>query len=380
MTSPPGQEPEASVEMASGSDVGQLRSANEDSCDSLLREDGTRLLLVADGMGGARGGATASQTAVATISEAFETEVSALPNTLLETAIDAANARIFEMAGRDPELEGMGTTIVAFVLDARLRGTVAHVGDSRAYRYRHGRLEPITTDHSVVADMQRRGLLSAEEAAAHPRRNEILRAVGVLPQVEVEIADVNVSAGDRFLLCSDGLTGVVEDDEIAAIVQAEAPDSAVASLIRLANERGGPDNITVQILAIPADEVEGDPEATAPIELSTVGIEAIENKRRERKHNRRIVSVLAAIAAAVIAYFLWQLLQSETTGPIAAESSSQSADSPSTASPRKSAPRGALDSRPEATGSRDVNMDARDQFEIETERPRRGVPRDGTLR
>jgi hypothetical protein len=111
-----------------------------------------------------------------------------------------------------------------------------------------------------------------------------------------------------------------------------------------------------------------------------VGIEAIENKRRERKHNRRIVSVLAAIAAAVIAYFLWQLLQSETTGPIAAESSSQSANSPSTASPRRSTPRGALDSRPETTGSPDVNMDARGQFEIETERPRRGVPRDGTLR
>lgn len=380
MTSPPGQQPEASVELASGSDVGQLRSANEDSCDSLLRADGTRLLLVADGMGGARGGATASQTAVATISEAFETELSALPSTLLETAIHAANARIFEMAGRDPELEGMGTTIVAFVLDARLRGTVAHVGDSRAYRYRRGRLEPITTDHSVVAEMQQRGLLSADEAATHPRRNEILRAVGVLPEVEVEIADVNVSAGDRFLLCSDGLTGVVEDDEIAAIVQAEAPDHAVTSLIQLANERGGPDNITVQILAIPADEVDGDPEATAPIELSSVGIEAIENKRRLRKHNRRIVSVLAAIAAAVISYFLWQLLQSETTGSIATESSSPSPDSPSTASARKGAPRGDLDSRTETARRRDVNMDARDQFEIEIERPRRGVPRDGALR
>ena len=349
MTRPPGEVPEASIQLASGSDVGQVRSANEDSCDIFSRQDGTRLLVVADGMGGARGGATASQTAVATIADAFENDASELPSAMLEAAIHAANTRVFAMAQQDRELEGMGTTIVAFLLDARLRGTVAHVGDSRAYRYRRGRLEPITTDHSVVAEMQRRGLLSPEEAAAHPRRNEILRAVGVQPQVEVEIKDVEVAGGDRFVLCSDGLSGVVRDEEIAAVIQSEAPEAAVTALIRMANERGGPDNITVQILAIPADESIGDPEATAPVELSAVGIELIESKRRQRKRIREIASALILLAACAGAYFLWQFLHSRTD----------------------------IDMRPEPTsrGSKTAEP-PQDRFEMDREVPRRGVPRD----
>jgi len=374
MTRPPGEEPEASVQLASGSDVGQVRSANEDSCGTFHRQDGS---------------ATASQAAVATVSELFESDSSTPPSTMLESAIHAANTRIFEMAAQDPELEGMGTTIVAFLLDSGLSGTVAHVGDSRAYRYRRGHLEPITTDHSVVAEMQRRGLLSEEEAAAHPRRNEILRAVGVLPQLEVEISAVDVAGGDRFLLCSDGLTGVVQDDEIAAVVQREAPDDAVARLIQLANERGGPDNITVQILSIPADKVEGDPEATAPIELSTVGIEAIENKRRERKRNRRLASVLALLATAIGAYFLWQLLQSGTASPGSAQTKASAPKSPAAEiapnsppnSPPSSAPNTDVEARREATTrSREADADPRDRFEVDRAPPRRGVPRDGTQR
>jgi serine/threonine protein phosphatase PrpC len=370
MTSPPGEEPEASLQLASGSDVGQVRSANEDSCDTFARADGTQLLVVADGMGGARGGATASQTAVATIADAFETETSARPGAMLETAIRSANTRVFEMAQQNPELEGMGTTVVAFLLDPRLRGTVAHVGDSRAYRYRRGRLEPITTDHSVVAEMQRRGLLSADEAAVHPRRNEILRAVGVLAEVEVEIADIDVAPGDRFLLCSDGLSGVVQDDEIAAVVQTESPDDAVVTLIRMANERGGPDNITVQILSIPASEADGDPEATAPVELSTVGIEAIESKRRQRKRTRQIAFVIACLVACIGAYFLWQFLHPGPDGGTAS------------ASPEATEARAAVIGTTPESRSAEMKAEAemRDQFEIEIEPPRRGVPRDDIRR
>ena len=312
MTSEATEEPEVvvEIEVASKTDVGQVRSANEDSCDIFERTDGTRLLIVADGMGGHQGGATASQTAVATIADLFTNDSSNSSEELMKNAIHRANQRIFEMAQNDPALEGMGTTVVTFLLDRNGQGFVAHVGDSRAYRYRQGQLEPLTIDHSVVAEMHRRGLISADEAAVHPRRNEILRSVGVLAEVEVDVAEVDVAPGDRFLLCSDGLTGVVSDEEIAAVIQTESPESAIDRLIQTANDRGGPDNITVQILSIPADREEGDPEATAPVELSEVGIQAIETKRRERKRARAFAIGLIAAAVCLGLYFAWLTLWS----------------------------------------------------------------------
>jgi len=249
----------ASIRLASSTDLGRVRAANEDSCGLFDGTGRARLLVVADGMGGHRGGATASQLAVATIGEVFEQQFRQADaadaidgEQTLRRAIEEANRRIFAMSRADPELEGMGTTVVAFLLDERLRGSVAHVGDSRAYRHRRGRLEPLTTDHSVVAEMQQRGLITAEEALFHPRRHEILRSVGVLPAVEIETRQVDLEAGDSILLCSDGLSGVLDDDEIAAVVAGESPETAVGTLIRLANERGGPDNITVQLLALAA--------------------------------------------------------------------------------------------------------------------------------
>jgi protein phosphatase len=350
MTREATERPAAEVELASKTDVGQVRSANEDSCDHFDRADGARLLVVADGMGGHRGGATASLTAVATISEVFEQDTSSQNEDMLRRAIEAANARIYALAREDPELEGMGTTVVAFLLDSRRRGSVAHVGDSRAYRYRRGRLEPLTIDHSVVAEMHRRGLISTEEAANHPRRNEILRSVGVLPNVEVEVAAVEISPGDRFVLCSDGLSGVVSDDEIAAIVQSNPPEEAVDLLVRMANERGGPDNITVQVLLIPASEAEGDPEATAPVELSAIGIEAIESKRRERKRTRQVTTGAIALLTLLGLVLLWHLLRSADPTP-----------EPGTVDPTPDTMRTA------------PTFD--DRFEVESERPRRGIQR-----
>ena len=196
--------PQSATFVASLTDVGRVRSVNEDSCDSFLRPDGTRLLVVADGMGGHRGGAVASREALATIASTFTENSTVDPASLLVRAIERANERVFSLARQDPELAGMGTTVVAFLLDAEGRGAVAHVGDSRAYRLRGGRLEALTSDHSVVAEMLQRGVLTAEEAAFHPRRNEILRSVGVLPDVEVDLAAVDVAPDDWFLLCSDG--------------------------------------------------------------------------------------------------------------------------------------------------------------------------------
>jgi len=286
----------ASIRLASSTDVGRLRAANEDSCGLFGRVGSARLLVVADGMGGHRGGATASQLAVATIGEVFEQRFGQADDAdaagaidgeqTLRRAIEEANRRIFAMSLADPELEGMGTTVVAFLLDEWLRGSLAHVGDSRAYRHRQGRLEPLTTDHSVVAEMQQRGLITAEEALFHPRRNEILRSVGVLPAVEIETRRVDLEAGDSILLCSDGLSGVLGDEEIAAVVSGESPEAAVGTLIRLANARGGPDNITVQLLAlaapteglglpgqVPAEDAAAAPESRVSGALAAAGAE-----------------------------------------------------------------------------------------------------------
>lgn len=365
MTSQASDDPEARVQIASRSDVGQVRSANEDSCDTFERADGTRLLIVADGMGGHQGGATASLTAVAMIRELFDQDTSNNTPDMIQRAIQTANARIYEIAQEDPGLEGMGTTVVAFLLDTRYRGTVAHVGDSRAYRYRKGQLKALTTDHSVVAEMQRRGLISADEAAIHPRRNEILRSVGILPAVEVEVAAVEVAPGDRFVLCSDGLSGVVGDDEIAAVVQAETPGAAVDLLIQMANERGAPDNVTVQVLSIPTGDGGGDPEATAPVELSEVGIQAIENKRRERRRARRAAFVIVVLALGTGAYFIWRFLQPPTT---TGATPSLPAEKGTTPEAMRLAP--SVDSN---ENSASPTFD--DRFEVESEPPRRGIPR-----
>jgi len=249
----------ASIRLASRTDVGRLRAANEDSCGLFDGTGRARLLVVADGMGGHRGGATASQLAVATIGEVFEQQVRQTDaaeaidgEQTLRRAIEEANRRIFAMSLADPELEGMGTTVVAFLLDERLRGSVAHVGDSRAYRHRRGRLEPLTTDHSVVAEMQQRGLITAEEALFHPRRHEILRSVGVLPAVEIETRQVDLEAGDSILLCSDGLHGYLETAEIGPLVADGDLQAGCQKLTDLANERGGKDNITSVLIEVRA--------------------------------------------------------------------------------------------------------------------------------
>ncbi|MCG8588557.1 MAG: protein phosphatase 2C domain-containing protein [Proteobacteria bacterium] len=210
------------------------------------------LLVVADGLGGHRGGEHASRLAVDTIGRIFETAEDE-GAALLERALKAANAAIHAAADTDVALAGMGTTAVVLLLDGEGRGLVAHVGDSRAYRVRDGAAVQLTQDHSLVGEQLRRGQLSPEEAEHHPQRHELLRALGPREDVEVEVTAVGTRGGDRFVLCSDGLTGVVTDAEIAAIVVRERPEDAVGLLVDTANARGGPDNVTVQIAVLPAD-------------------------------------------------------------------------------------------------------------------------------
>jgi protein phosphatase len=238
--------------VASKTDTGRVRAHNEDSFGTFEHASGARLLVVADGMGGHRGGATASRLAVEALGAALERTDDPSEAWLAE-AIRAANRDVHRASLLDPELRGMGTTLVAALIDEGGRAWIAHVGDSRAYLVRGDRLEALTEDHSVVAEMIRRGLLTPDEAATHPRRNEILRSVGVETDVEPDLRELELAPDDVLLLCSDGLCGVVSDDEIERIATGHTPEEGVERMIAAANERGGPDNITAVIARAPRE-------------------------------------------------------------------------------------------------------------------------------
>jgi len=252
-----GIDPDAVIS-ASLSDIGKLRSGNEDSCGEFVREGVARLMVVADGMGGHRGGATASQTAVAAVGEAFERSLLDDPENDLRAAILGANRRIYDLAQENAELRGMGTTLVCLLLLPGETSWIAHVGDSRAYRFRAGELEPLTDDHSVVGEMVRQGVIMAEEAEYHPRRNEILRSVGIEPGVRIDLQPISPQPGDRYLLCSDGLTGLISDYQIETVIASFPPGEAAERLVQMANGQGGHDNITVQVAEVvgPRSEAE----------------------------------------------------------------------------------------------------------------------------
>lgn len=238
------------IEHAGLSDVGRQREANEDSL--VLASP---VFAVADGMGGARAGEVASEIAASAFRER-PTAAGTPEQQLTEVAL-RANARIYELAQRDDSRRGMGTTLTAaIVTDGAV--SVGHVGDSRAYRLREGRLEQLTRDHSLVAELQRSGQLTPEAAEQHPQRSIITRALGPEPEVEVDTHTHPARAGDVYVLCSDGLTGMVSDDDLAAILTA-APTlrQAAEDLVRAANQRGGKDNITVVLFRL-GDGGEGD--------------------------------------------------------------------------------------------------------------------------
>lgn len=244
----------ASIRIASQSDVGRARRDNQDAYGEFASRSGERLLVVADGMGGHVGGATASRICVETLGAALG-ELDGGPDECLRRGLRLANARILEVAAVQRELTGMGTTGIALLFGAAGRAWLGWVGDSRAYRLRAGMLEPLSRDHSLVAEWVRAGILLPEEAEQHPRRNELLRALGVAPDVEPEIVELELRPGDRFLLCTDGLSAVVPLAEIAEVVAHEPPELAAVKLVAKANERGGPDNVTVAIALVP-DEAE----------------------------------------------------------------------------------------------------------------------------
>lgn len=221
-------------------DVGRGRPANE---DTFLVDHDDRLYAVADGMGGHRAGEVASATAIDALQAAFA------GGAALDEAVGAANAAVFEKASANVEMRGMGTTLTAAALLDDHRVLLGHVGDSRAYLMRDGGVTRITEDHSLVEQLVREGRLSPEEAASHPQKAIITRALGIDPEVEVDTYPVDLRPGDRLLLCSDGLTNMVADTAIAGILRRQPdPQQAAEQLVDMANDAGGDDNITVVVI------------------------------------------------------------------------------------------------------------------------------------
>jgi protein phosphatase len=232
-----------------GTDVGRVRAGNEDSLFN-----GRTVFAVADGLGGHAGGEVASAAAVAPLA-ALDGRGFADPAEAAEAlagAVRQANAAILDQAAGDPGLWGMGTTLTAAAVAGDHHLQLAHVGDSRAYLLRDGSLEQLTTDHTVVGELVRRGRLSPEQAAVHPERSILTRAVGLDPRVPVDTPDpLELAAGDQVLLCSDGLTETVPDAAIAELLSAPGDgDAACRSLIDAANAAGGPDNTTVVLVRV----------------------------------------------------------------------------------------------------------------------------------
>jgi serine/threonine protein phosphatase PrpC len=239
------------AEEAVRTDTGRQRNANEDS----LFTDAP-LFVVADGMGGAQAGEVASRAAA----ESFAHDLpSAPPERLLEQTIEGANRTIHELARKDPGLAGMGTTITAALVDLDAEEVaIGHVGDSRAYRLRGGRFEQLTRDHSLVEEMRRKGQLTDAQAEDHPQRSIITRALGPEPEVQVDLQTVPVQSGDVFLICSDGLTTMLDDEKIGqTLSRATSLQSAVRALVDEANRAGGRDNITVVAFRLEDEEADG---------------------------------------------------------------------------------------------------------------------------
>jgi protein phosphatase len=310
--------------VAAVTDPGRTRRHNE---DSYVIEP--PLFAIADGMGGAQAGEVASRLATAALKES---DANGGGEQRIADLIQEANRRVYDRSSRDPNTSGMGTTItVALVEDDRV--AFGHVGDSRAYLIRDAQMEQLTEDHSLVNELLKTGKLSREEAETHPQRSVITRALGTDPDVDVDTFSVAAETGDLFLLCSDGLTDMVSEDSILAVVERNRDDidGALQALVKAANRGGGQDNITVvafeiadgaplardgdtreQALPTPDDEDTLDEtDAVRAVDTAVVPVEEIqaEDEAIRRRHlRRRIVAwavILLGLAVVALLLYLW---------------------------------------------------------------------------
>jgi PPM family protein phosphatase len=277
-------------------DVGRVREGNEDG----FLDESVRLgvVAVADGMGGHRAGEVASATAL----ESLRAAVAA--GRPLRDAIVDANDAVLEKSVSDQQLRGMGTTLTAGTLGTDGNLVIGHVGDSRAYLFHGGELTQITDDHSLVEEMVRTGELTPEQAESHPQRSIITRALGIDPEVEVDVYPVQLGVGDRVLLCSDGLTTMVRSEDIAGILEREPdPGRAAQLLVDAANAAGGEDNITAVVVEAVEDEtaLAAEPEA-AEDDTSELAPRRKRRRRRGRTFLRVLLWVLPVLAVLALAF------------------------------------------------------------------------------
>ena len=291
---------------AGATDTGRKRRRNEDAYVIA-----PPLFAVADGMGGAQAGEIASKLA-ATVLE--DTDSGALSGReRVKALIQEANARVYERSNTDPSASGMGTTMtVALVEDHEV--TIGHVGDSRAYLARGGKLEQLTEDHSLVNELMKSGKLSPEEAETHPQRSVITRALGTDPDVDVDAFTLETEGGDVFLLCSDGLTAMVDDEQILGVLERERDDlkRLTKALVAAANRSGGEDNITVVAFAIASDEGADTAEMPAivdemPTTEQAAGGHALVSDGPEVR--ARLVLTMIGLLCVATALLTWGLLR-----------------------------------------------------------------------
>ncbi len=289
---------------AAATDIGHVRELNE---DSFLVHD--PLFAIADGMGGHRGGEVASNLAVETLQKLFDHGAADLPALLQE-----ANRAVFEKSLRDRRVAGMGTTLTAVLLEGgRLR--LGHVGDSRAYLIRDGELRLLTEDHTLVHEMVARGEITEAEAEVHPHRAILTRALGVDMSVEVDEGELVVRPGDRILLCTDGLTGMIGEPRIREVLTASTdPEAAARALVGAAVDAGGVDNVTVVVLDLIEDGPTDNPHREGPTPSPDTGWHdgrsdspAPERPKPPRPQGRALpwkrvaVWIAAAVAVVVVA-------------------------------------------------------------------------------
>lgn len=241
------------MKIVAKTDIGKKRNSNQDSYAAGELPNGVAWAVVCDGMGGVSGGNVASSTSVKIISEqitaSYRTGMSpkSIKNMLI-SAINAANISVYDISRANDELEGMGTTVVCAVVTDGV-AFIAHAGDSRAYIFSSGTVNQLTKDHSVVQEMVETGKLTESEAKTHPRKNLITRAVGVESEIKVDYCDTDLADGDILLLCTDGLTNYVEEDDFGKIIENNSYYEVADLLVNKANENGGGDNITVVAIA-----------------------------------------------------------------------------------------------------------------------------------
>ncbi len=249
------------LQTSSVTDIGKIRENNEDSFLEFNVENSSEkllLLVVADGMGGHQAGEVASKTVVNSIEEYFKTQDSNLEKNALDSlknSIEIANQNVIQASSDKEELRGMGSTCTAMLLFNN-KTFLAHVGDSRAYLVRGKKITQLTKDHTLAEKMLDSGIISKEEAKTSPHRNMLIKAVGISDEIEVETYDpFTTNEGDVFLLCSDGLTEYIDEEEICSILTIYEPEEACKLLVNIANKRGGKDNITVQVTKVVSSEV-----------------------------------------------------------------------------------------------------------------------------